>query len=312
MTITMCQHNNIGPGLMQRRRTSLYMSLLQVKPQESEIATKKKSSTSVFTKDYGPTTFITGMRAYAAVAVMLTHAGGAGLRTLGPLGQHLIELGSQGVTVFFVISGFSVASSWEHSGSFTAYLYKRLARIVPLYYAWLFAATLTSTDAIEWQRRYGTSIDAYNMIMHLTFMSWCDYRIACTILGVEWSIPIEVIWYLAIPFLLQQMSTAPRVACAVAGSLAWLVIVVGIKQILPLTAEDSATLEPITVCDKFRNRDCRLPDSAVAKHFFVFRGRCSTCGAARHRRLGISGYTAITYRHIFVFYGVNILFDCVW
>jgi len=240
MTTTMCQHNNTGPELTQRRRTSLYMSLLQVKSQESEFATKKKSSTSVFTKDYGPTTFITGMRAYAAVAVMLTHAGGAGLRTLGPLGQHLMELGAQGVTVFFVISGFSVASSWEHSGSFTAYLCKRLARIVPLYYAWLFAATLTSTDAIEWQRRYGTSIDAYNMIMHLTFMSWCDYRIACTILGVEWSIPVEVIWYLAIPFLLQLMSTAPRVACAVAGSLAWLVIVIGIKQILPLTAEDSA------------------------------------------------------------------------
>lgn len=211
------------------------MTLLQAKPRDTNIAVENKSSTSLFTKDYGPTTFITGMRAYAAVAVMLTHAGGAGLRTLGPLGHTLMELGAQGVTIFFVISGFSVAASWEDSGSFTAYLYKRLARIVPLYYAWLFVATLTSTDAIEWQRRYGTSIDAYNMLMHLTFMSWCDYRIACTILGVEWSIPVEVVWYLAIPLLLQLMSTAPRVVCAVAGSLAWLVIVIGIKRILPLT-----------------------------------------------------------------------------
>ena len=195
---------------------------------------------SIIAKDYGETTFVTGMRAYAAVAVMVTHSGGAGLRDLGSTGQHLTELGAQGVSVFFVISGFSVAASWERSESFKAYLCKRLARIAPLYYTWISLAIMTSSTATEWQHRYGTTIDAYNIIMHLSFMSWCDYRIACTILGVEWSIPVEVIWYLVIPFLLKQMLNSRSVLLAVAGSVAWVVAVTAIRRLLPLSAQDSA------------------------------------------------------------------------
>lgn len=197
-------------------------------------------TSTTIAKDYGATTFVTGMRAYAALAVMLTHSGGAGLRDLGSAGQHLTELGAQGVTVFFVISGFSVATSWDHSKSFKAYLCKRLARITPLYYTWLLVAVLTGTTATEWQRRFGTTIDAYNITMHLIFMSWCDYRIACSVLGVEWSIPVEVAWYLAIPFLQDSMSNLRRVCLVVAGSLAWLIALTVIRRLLPLSAQDSA------------------------------------------------------------------------
>ena len=77
---------------------------------------------AVLAKNYGATTFVTGMRAYAATAVVLTHSGGAGLRDLGSIGNHLTELGAQGVTVFFVISGFSVATSRDRSESFIAIL----------------------------------------------------------------------------------------------------------------------------------------------------------------------------------------------
>ena len=63
-------------------------------------------------KDYGDTNFITGMRAYAALAVVLIHAGGGGLRDIGQMGDNIANLGLAGVYVFFVISGFSVASSY--------------------------------------------------------------------------------------------------------------------------------------------------------------------------------------------------------
>lgn len=76
--------------------------------------------------------------------------------------------------------------------------------------------------------------------MHTSFLSWCDYRIACTILGVEWSIPVEVSWYLFIPLLLKQMSTARRVLLAIVGSLAWLAAITVLRRFLPLPAQDSA------------------------------------------------------------------------
>lgn len=194
---------------------------------------------AIVAKNYGHTTFITGMRAYAAMAVMLTHSGGAGLRELGVLGQNLTELGAQGVSVFFVISGFSVASSCEGS-NFAAYFIKRLARITPLYYAWLLAACLLSADAVEWQQRYGTSVNGYNICMHLSFLSWLDYRIACTILGVEWSIPVEVAWYLVIPFLLRWMSTPPRIIAASLAGLVWLFLVISARPLLPISTADAA------------------------------------------------------------------------
>jgi hypothetical protein len=53
------------------------------------------------TKDYGDTNFITGMRAFAALAVVVIHSGGAGLRNLGQWGINLADIGRTGPYVFF-------------------------------------------------------------------------------------------------------------------------------------------------------------------------------------------------------------------
>ncbi len=38
--------------------------------------------------------------------------------------------------------------------------------------------------------------------MHFAFVSFLDYRIANSLIGVEWTIPVEVFWYIFLPFLL--------------------------------------------------------------------------------------------------------------
>jgi len=84
------------------------------------------------------TNYITGMRAFAALAVVMIHAGGAGLRDLGEIGNRMADLGSSGVYVFFVVSGFAVTNSFtKDGGHYWKYLEKRLRRIVPLYFCWL-------------------------------------------------------------------------------------------------------------------------------------------------------------------------------
>lgn len=66
---------------------------------------------------HGDTDFITGMRGLAAIGVVVAHTGGAGLISLlGQFGANLVALGPAGVFVFFVLSGFSVRSSWERGG----------------------------------------------------------------------------------------------------------------------------------------------------------------------------------------------------
>lgn len=190
-------------------------------------------------KSYGDTDFITGMRAFAAMAVILVHAGGAGLRELGEAGNTLVTLGRSGVYVFFVISGFSVAQSFNSSNGFPEYFNKRIWRIAPLYYFWIFLAISLSVTASFWQERFGVSVDFYNIIMHLSFLSVFDYRVANTILGVEWSISIEVFWYLFVPLLLFLCRTKQSMAIMVVLSAALYLFVDKHSSVLPMQPEDA-------------------------------------------------------------------------
>jgi peptidoglycan/LPS O-acetylase OafA/YrhL len=57
--------------------------------------------------------------------------------------------------------------------------------------------------------------------MHLSFMSFMDYKITNSILGVEWSISIEVFWYILAPLMLFFIRGRVLVAVAVATSFYW-------------------------------------------------------------------------------------------
>ena len=161
------------------------------------------------TKNYGETNFVTGMRAIAALGVLLIHAGGGGLRELGVSGNRLADLGSAGVLVFFVISGFSVTASFKASAGYFDYLGRRLWRIAPLYYFWILIALLS----------FSSDTSLYNLLMHLGFVSFLDHRIANSILGVEWSISIEVFWYVVVPALIVCMHNKKNMALACASAL---------------------------------------------------------------------------------------------
>jgi len=141
-------------------------------------------------KGYGATSFVTGMRAWAALAVVLIHSGGAGLRTFGELGNRIVDFGSTGVYAFFVISGFSVCHSYIKSINFKHYLLKRLARIAPIYFIFIIFFGVIGGAEIE------------TILLHLIFLSWLDTETANSIILVEWSIPVEIFWYLFIPSML--------------------------------------------------------------------------------------------------------------
>jgi len=48
--------------------------------------------------------------------------------------------------------------------------------------------------------------------MHFLFLSMFDYRIANSIIGIEWTIPIEIFWYLLFPALISNSSSRKRMA----------------------------------------------------------------------------------------------------
>ncbi|CDZ73569.1 acyltransferase [Neorhizobium galegae] len=195
--------------------------------------------TYTLAKNYGNTNFVTGMRAFAALAVIMIHTGGAGFRELGEVGKNFANFGAAGVFVFFVISGFSVALSYEASSSYRSYLNKRLWRIAPLYYFWLGVSILLGTTSLYWQQQFSAPVDIYNIAMHLTFLSFLDFRIASTIIGVEWSIPIEVFWYLAVPLMMRLSGSTKQLAALIAISLIVHVISARATVLFPFLGENA-------------------------------------------------------------------------
>lgn len=167
-------------------------------------------------RTYGDTDFITGLRAIAATMVVIMHTGA--LASLGDFGGVVNSAGKYGVDVFFVISGFTVAKTFTDATGYRPYLIRRLFRIVPLYWVMICAGLVSARSGVDvsnWMTDLGASPDVYNLVMHLSLLSYLDYRVANSVLGVEWTIPVEIFWYVMLPVFLGFAKTLSRVFGAV-------------------------------------------------------------------------------------------------
>lgn len=145
---------------------------------------------------------IEGVRALAALAIVVFHVGVLG-QTQGRLavfGQRL----TIGVPVFFVVSAFllyrpfvAARTRGEPTPAIVPFFVRRIARIVPLYWAaltvvWATSPLLTSTDrdfffvGVPWWRYY-------------LFMQVYDEASHIAALGPAWSLNVEVVFYLLLP-----------------------------------------------------------------------------------------------------------------
>lgn len=156
-------------------------------------------------RHYGETDFITGLRAIAAFMVVAIHTGA--FSELGEIGRNMTDNGKHGVQIFFVISGFTIAATYRQAASFKQYFTRRVFRIAPLYYLVTGVAfVLIAAGVIShpyWMTLYGSQPDAYNALMHISFLSAWDARVANSLIGTEWTIPIEMFWYLLLPAMLK-------------------------------------------------------------------------------------------------------------
>lgn len=145
------------------------------------------------------TEHLTGIRAYAALYVFLIHAGGLGLRELGGFGERLVDDGRYGVVCFFVLSALTLGISIDRRATFSygGYMRRRFLRIAPLYY--VVCALCLLWPATYYLTLFGVEADATNLLWHVTFLNLFDVRYLNSLVGVEWTIPVEMLFYLVIP-----------------------------------------------------------------------------------------------------------------
>jgi peptidoglycan/LPS O-acetylase OafA/YrhL len=169
------------------------------------------------------TLFLTGLRGYSALAVFLVHAGG-GLRALSPGMDHFVNFGRYGVVSFFVLSALTLSMSIDRSREFSygRYLLRRLSRIFPMY---CFAIVLfwSLGGMPDYQHKFHVPPwSLADLLLHLSFLNLWNVRYQNTVIGVEWTIPLEMWAYLVIPLMFFGLRRAPHV-------LRWLVLLLAIK-----------------------------------------------------------------------------------
>ena len=118
--------------------------------------------------------------------------------------QHLVRLGHYGVEVFFVLSGFILAlpfayqsaSNREREFKFRKYLLRRLTRLEPPYLL-ILGMLLVFRLVVEKEVDYGETLSsAAASALYLHDIIYGTYS---PLLGVAWSLEIEVQFYLLMP-----------------------------------------------------------------------------------------------------------------
>lgn len=153
-----------------------------------------------------------GLRAIAAMAVLTFHVSS----TLSALGEGwkaptaFFRFGSFGVSVFFVLSGFLLFRPFvvaRFSGDVApepiAFWIRRAARIFPAYWVALTVALLV-LPAAHSSKSLGDLLTMYPLLQ--TYRG----RFAFEGLGVEWTLVIEVAFYLLLPAIAWALSRATR------------------------------------------------------------------------------------------------------
>lgn len=159
---------------------------------------------------YEGTNFITGLRAIAVFLVFLIHARGGGLVELGGAFSNLVMIGKYGVEVFFVISGFTVFYQlFEGEYTLKRFLLIRVSRLSIPYFPILIViyAYLEFGGARFnfWDLKFNLEENyLVNLLYHISYLGMFDLKYANTMIGVEWTLYIEVFFYCVLGYLITR------------------------------------------------------------------------------------------------------------
>lgn len=167
-------------------------------------------------RNYEGTNFITGIRAIAVFLVYLIHSGGGGLREAGGIYYIFVDFGKYGVPMFFVISGFTIFHQLlTNNYSYAQFLKIRISRISIPYFPIILLMFLYINMGGEhfnpWANKFNAgAITLDNLLAHLTYLASFSLKYANTIIGVEWSLHIEIFFYVIIGYLIAKKILTAR------------------------------------------------------------------------------------------------------
>lgn len=161
-------------------------------------------------RDDGNLVYVDMLRGLAILGVLLCHStmgmGAVGLNSLPLHLEYLLMAGKHGVTLFFVVSAFTLMRSMhikinEENMPIRKYFLRRFFRIAPAYYLILVIVFLFYGKGFPGYTNPQESILTWpDFFSHILFINSFFPFYANDFLGVEWSVSTEFMFYLLLPF----------------------------------------------------------------------------------------------------------------
>ncbi len=157
--------------------------------------------------------YIDSLRGIAVILVLFVHTGFFFDMNLFPNYFRLIQTnGASGVQLFFILSALTLFMSYEHrvkfeNNSVRNFFIRRFFRIAPLYYIMLIVGLFYFGLGERYWLGDLKEVSVLNIISHFTFWSGLNPYYMNSIIGVEWSIGVEMLFYLLIPIMFNTIKS---------------------------------------------------------------------------------------------------------
>ncbi len=168
----------------------------------------------------GRLAYIDTLRGLAAVYVLLFHTAlmPAPPLAVPPVLGRLILNGGTGVTLFFVVSAFtlclSMASRADEPHALRRYFIRRAFRIIPLFYVWVVLSWLRDAMVL------GVYHPAGRVLLNAAFLYNFVPGEETSFVWAGWTLGVEVIFYVVFPLIFGWVTSVSRALALVAASIA--------------------------------------------------------------------------------------------
>ncbi|MFC7560939.1 acyltransferase family protein [Paenibacillus farraposensis] len=160
--------------------------------------------------------FVDTLRALAIIGVLLVHVSQHVDGISGWI-QKGLNMGAKGVALFYLASAFTLflslsRRSQDRRETTSAYLLRRFFRIAPLYYIMLGIYLMVNGTGPRFWLGDQDTVTIANIAAHILFLNGLNPYWMNSIIGVEWSIAVECMFYLLVPVLCKLIRSVRHAA----------------------------------------------------------------------------------------------------
>lgn len=169
--------------------------------------------------------YIDALRWWAVVGVLCVHI----FQSSAPYIWFIADLWARGVQLFYIISALTLFLSMgkrieKEKYPFLFFFIRRFFRIAPLFYICVLYYFLSKSSSISWAE----------LISVITFTNWWHPEWIWNLVEWQWSIAVEMVFYLFVPFLFLKINTIQKSKILLVGSFILSCILIFFLQTHPM------------------------------------------------------------------------------